>query len=126
VGNYLIEIDPYATHNSTWGIRDNPPKSSSYHKQKSDLAKREGYFCIHKFDWDEAGKLISLLQPRGAVGARRCQIKEVSKEDAKEFINSTHLQNYAKDLIRLGLYYENKLVSIMTFGKPRYNKKYDY
>jgi hypothetical protein len=35
VGNCLIEIDPYATHNSTWGIRDNPPKSASYHRQKS-------------------------------------------------------------------------------------------
>lgn len=126
VGDYLIEIDPYATHNSTWGIRDNPPKSSSYHKQKSDLAKREGYFCIHKFDWDEADKLISLLQPRVFVGARQCQVKEVTKEDAKEFIDSTHLQNYAKDLVRLGLYYKNQLVSIMTFGKPRYNTKCDY
>ena len=33
IGNYLVEIDPYATHNSTWGIRNNPPKSSNYHKQ---------------------------------------------------------------------------------------------
>lgn len=126
VGNYLIEIDPYATHNSTWGIRNNPPKSSNYHKQKSDLAKENGYVCIHVFDWDNPQKVINILKKTGSVGARECQIKEVAKDEATEFINAYHLQNYAKDDIRLGLYYENTLVSIMTFGKPRYNKKYDY
>ena len=126
VGNYLIEIDPYATHNSTWGIRDNPPKSSNYHKQKSELAKEKGYFCIHKFDWDDAQKLVALLQQKPHVGARECEIREVSKEEAKDFINCYHLQGYAQDSIRIGLYYKNSLVSIMTFGKPRYNKSYDY
>lgn len=126
VGNCLIEIDPYATHNSTWGIRNNLPKSSNYHKQKSNIAIDKGYSCIHKFDWDTTQKIINLLQPREQIGARECQIKEVPKEDAKEFIDRYHLQDYAKDTIRLGLYYKNNLVSIMTFGKPRYNKKYDY
>lgn len=126
IGKYLIEIDPYATHNSTWGIRNNPPKSSSYHKQKSDLAKANGYLCIHKFDWDDANKIVSLLLRKTQIGARECQVKEVTKEAAKDFINCYHLQDYAKDTVRLGLYYENNLISIMTFGKPRYNKKYDY
>ena len=126
VGNYLIEIDPYPTHNSTWGIRNNPPKSSNYHKQKSTLAKEKGYFCIHKFDWDEGQKIVKILDLKKRIGARECEVKEVPKDLAKEFLNIHHLQGYAQDTIRLGLYYENNLVSIMTFGKPRYNKKYDY
>ena len=126
VGNYLIEIDPYATHNSTWGIRNNPPKSSNYHKQKSDLAKENGYICIHKFDWDDSQKIINILKKNAKIGARDCQIKEVSKKEAEDFININHLQNYTKDTIRLGLYYDSRLVSIMTFGKPRYNKNYEY
>lgn len=126
IGNYLIEIDPYATHNSTWGIRTNPPKSSNYHKQKSDLAKETGYSCIHKFDWDDIQKIVNLIQTKNQIGARECQIQEVTKDEAKVFINQHHLQKYAKDDIRLGLYYNNNLVSIMTFGKPRYNKKYEY
>ena len=28
--------------------------------------------------------------------------------------------------MRLGLYYDDKLVQVMTFGKPRYNRRYDY
>lgn len=126
VGDYLIEVNPYATHNSSWGIRDNPPKSSNYHKQKSDIAIKKDYFCIHIFDWDDPQKIISLLRPKKQIGARKCTIKEVSIQEAKEFINQHHLQNYAQDSIRIGLYYENSLVSIMTFGKPRYNKKYSY
>lgn len=126
IGKYLIEINPYATHNSTWGIRNNPPKSSNYHKQKSKLAEEKGYFCVHKFDWDEAHKIVKLLQTKKQIGARECQIKEVSKEEAKDFINYYHLQNYTLDSIRIGLYYKNNLVSIMTFGQPRYNKNYEY
>lgn len=126
VGNCLIEIDPYATHNSTWGIRNNPPKSSNYHKQKSDIAKSAGYSCIHKFDWDDVQKTIKLLQSREPIGARECEVKDVSKEEAKEFLENNHLQDYAKDAVRLGLYYRDNLISIMTFGKPRYNKKYNY
>lgn len=126
IGKYFIEIDPYATHNSTWGIRSNSPKSSNYHKQKSDLAKKHGYFCVHKFDWDDSQKIIELLRQKQQIGARECQIREVSKEDAEKFIDYYHLQGYAKDNIRLGLYYADTLVSLMTFGKPRYNKKYEY
>lgn len=126
VGDCLVEINPYATHNSTWGIRNNPPKSTNYHKQKSDLAKENGYFCLHLFDWDNPNKLLKLLQSKNKIGARECVVKEVSKETAEEFVDKNHLQNYARDCIRLGLYYENTLVSIMTFGKPRYNKNYEY
>ena len=126
VGNCLIEVDPFATHNSTWVIRNHPPKSMNYHKQKSDLAKEKGYFCVHKFDWDDSNKIINLLQQRKQIGARLCQIRDVPKEEATEFINKYHLQNCAQDSIRLGLYCEDILVSIMTFGKPRYNKNYDY
>ena len=126
IGNYLIEINPYATHNSTWGIRNNPPKSTNYHIQKSNLAKENGYSCIHIFDWDEPSKVLNLLQLKTKIGARECQVKDVPKEEAEEFINKHHLQNYARDSVRLGLYYENTLISIMTFGKPRYNRKYNY
>lgn len=126
IGKYLIEIDPYATHNSTWGIRDNPPKSANYHRQKSDIAQEKGYFCVHKFDWDSSQKIVNRLLQKQRIGARSCQVKEVTKDVAKEFIDNHHLQGYAKDDVRLGLYHEDTLVSIMTFGKPRYNKKYEY
>ncbi|MBO6271662.1 hypothetical protein J6O48_02645 [bacterium] len=54
--------------------------------------------------------------------ARNCIIKEISYIEAKDFINQYHLQGYTIDKIRLGLFYNNELVSVMTFGKSRFNK----
>lgn len=125
VDNKLIEIDPFATHNSTWGIFGEPtPKD--YHYNKSKLAEESGYQCLHIFDWEDSDKIIRLLQNRKTIYARKCVLKEVSLEETKAYLNSYHLQGYAKDKIRLGLYYNNELISLMTFGKPRYNKNYEY
>lgn len=50
LGNYLLELDPYATHNSTWGIYNNP-KPIDYHRLKTLNALSENLKCIHIFDW---------------------------------------------------------------------------
>ena len=126
VNDILIELNPYATHHSTWGIRNNPPKSSNYHQQKSKLATDNGYFCIHIFDWDNQNKIIQMLKNKQRIYARECTIKEISASDAADYLDKNHLQGYAKDKIRLGLFYKDQLVSLMTFGAPRYNKKYEY
>lgn len=53
------------------------------------------------------------------IYARKCIIKQVSSSDANKFISENHLQGYINSSVRLGLYYNNELVSIMTFGKKR-------
>ena len=127
VDNNLIEIDPSTTHNSTWGLFNNP-KNKNYHFEKSRIARENNYRCIHIFDWDDEDKIIRLLKSNyEKIYARSCQIKEVNKEDCDKFLNVHHLQNTCNNQqIRLGLYYNDELVSIMTFGKPRYNKNYQY
>lgn len=125
IGSNFIEINPSATHNSTWGIFGEP-KEKDYHYNKTKLAKDNGYRCINVWDWDDENKIISLLLPRETIYARKCTLKEVDKLEAKKFIDDYHLQGYTKDNIRLGLYYNDELVSIMTFDKPRYNKNYEY
>lgn len=126
VGNTLIEIDPYPTHNSNWGIFDCDGLAKDYHFNKTKLASDNGYRCIHIFDWEDSNKIISLLKDRPTVYARKCTIMEVPIEQAKDFLDKYHLQGYAKDSSRYGLYLNDELISIMTFGKPRYNKKFEY
>jgi len=53
------------------------------------------------------------------IYARKCEIKNVSNIDAKQFLNDNHLQGFVNSKIQLGLYYEDELVSIMTFGRGR-------
>lgn len=127
VGNYLIEINPTATHNVTWSPYSDSGIDKKYHKNKSDNAIQYGYRCIHIWEWDDYNKVIKqLLLPRTKIYARNCIIRDVKLQEAKEFINKNHLQGYARDSIRLGLYYNNELVSIMTFGKPRYSLTAEY
>lgn len=128
VGNNLIEINPTATHNSTWGWRGNKEYGLDkyYHRDKNILAKNNGYRCICIWDWDDIDKIVSLLKRRESIYARKCIIKLTDVKEEKEFLNKYHLQGYIKSSIGIGLYYNNELVSIMTFGKPRYNKKYEW
>lgn len=126
LGNILVEIDPFATHNSTWGLYNNP-KNSYYHINKTKLAIENGYHCIHVWDWDNKNKIIELLKDKETVYARKCELKEPTKQETDLFLNKNHLQGTCKgQKIRIGLYYNNELIQIMTFGKPRYNKKYEY
>jgi len=125
-GKYLIELDPYATHNSTWGIRGNKEKPYTYHKDKSTLAADNGYFCIHIFDWDDQDKILNKFIPKIKINADDCILKEIDRLESKEFLNKYHPQNYTNDLIRYGLFYNDELVEVMTFGRPRYNKKYQW
>ena len=60
------------------------------------------------------------------LNARDCVIKEISFEEIKSFLNSNHLQGYIPSSINLGLYYNSELVEVMTFGKSRFNKDFDW
>ena len=109
VRNILIEVDPSSTHNSTWGVYKSPPKEKTYHSDKTKLAEKYGYRCIHIFDWDKFSNIIQLLIDRPRIYARSCVVKEVDKSLAKEFIDRNHLQGYVRDSVRFGLYHDNKL-----------------
>lgn len=128
IGNILIEINPTITHNSTFGIYNSDPKSSKYHIDKSNIAKDNGYHCVHVFDWDDQDKIIkTFLVTKEKVYARKCTIFEISSEEANVFLDQYHLQGVCRgNVINIGLFYENELVMIMCFGKPRYNKKYQW
>lgn len=71
-------------------------------------------------------KDIVLSRIRNIVGktekkiyARKCEIREISNTLKNEFLNRYHIQGEDKSSLRLGLYYRNKIVSVMTFSKSR-------
>lgn len=124
--NTFVEINPYVTHNSTYCIYNRNPINKYYHQNKSKIAKENGFRCIHVFDWDDINKISMLLNDRETVFGRKCKLNLVLKEDEKDFLNEYHIQGYVKSSVCVGLYYNNELVSLMSFGKPRYNKKYEW
>ena len=128
--NILIEIDPTYTHTvignhyNNWQYNE---KMIEYHLNKTNIAIQNGYHCIHIWDWDNWNKILQLIKPKQKLYARKLQLKEIDKKEANIFINSYHLQNNCYgNQINLGLFDNDQLVQIMTFGKPRYNKNYQY
>lgn len=124
--NVLIEIDPTYTHNAVGNHWTDVGLPSSYHRNKSRIAKEAGYRCIHVFDWDDWDKICMLLQPKTKIYARKCKIYRLNREVTDEFLNKYHIQGSVKgQVLRLGLVCDGQLVQVMTFGKSRYDKSAD-
>lgn len=82
---------------------------------------------VKAFPWESQDKVDLLGAPRNTVYARKCEVRDVPVADVKAFLEAYHLQGNVKgQKICLGLYYQNDLVEVMTFGTPRYNKKFQY
>lgn len=124
----LIEIDPTCTHNvvnTPWS--DHTNILPSYHRNKTDCANDAGYQCIHMFDWDDWHKVIDILKDKERVFARKCELKVIKQNEACEFEDLHHLQGRCRgQSVCYGLYKDDELVEVMTFGKPRYNNNYKW
>lgn len=120
VNNYLIEINPAETHNIDWSpFKKHQGKNKDYHKNKTLLANKYGYNCIHIWDWDSADKIIKyfLLTKQIKIDADNCLIQEIDAITAKIFIDINFIQPYQEADINLGLFYYNNLVAVMSFKK---------
>lgn len=97
------------------------------HRNKTLLAEKNGYRCIHIFDWDDPYKVALMFVPRKKVYARKCSVEKIDQKTANDFLKKYHLQGAAKGQTQCyALYLNGMTVSVMTFGKPRYNKHYEW
>ena len=121
----VIEINPTFTHSTVETMY--PAIDKNYHKEKTEYANKAGYRCINIWDWDDWDKIIQLIEPKQRLYARKLQFKEIDKDTANYFIDSNHIQGSCYgNSVNLGLYQDEELIQVMTFGKPRYNKNYQW
>ena len=125
VNNNLIEIDPTYTHNIVGNHWNKNGLDPNYHLEKTEIAEKNVYRCIHVFDWDRWDDIIDLVRPTQSVYARQCKIFRLKDKVAKEFIKENHIQGSCRgQMFFLGLVKDDQIYQVMSFGKPRYNKKY--
>lgn len=70
--------------------------------------------------------LSNSLQDKRRIGARQCTVRQVSVVDEREFLAQYHLQGYVASTMCYGLYYENELLQLMSFGRPRFSSNYEW
>ncbi len=125
--NIVLEIDPTYTHSSVPSHWMKEGIDKNYHFEKTTIANEHGYRCIHIFDWDDIDKVISVVKPTQSIYGRKCEVKEIDIRLANSFLNDFHLQGSTNGvIIALGLYYNYQLVEVMTLGRCRYNKNYEW
>lgn len=126
VDDILIEINPTYTHNVIGNHWNKEGLLEDYHLNKSKIAQQNGYKCIHIFDWDDVDKVLNMLIPKKRIYARKCSIYRLNTDVGDKFLQQYHLQGTCRgQLLYLGLVHEGELVQVMTFGRSRYDKKYD-
>lgn len=108
-------------------------KPDNYHLDKTEKCEDKDIKLIHIYedDWKYKNEIIKSILKNIffkndiKIGSRKCQIRNVSNNDTKIFLEKNHIQGYSVSSINYGLYYNNELVSLMTFIKLRkkINKK---
>lgn len=102
-------------------------KEPSYHINKFLQCEKQGIRLLSLWeDWiRNKPKIIeSILKSKlgiieDKIYARNCIIKEVPSKECSNFLNNNHIQGHSSSSIKLGLYYNDELVSVMTFSKSR-------
>jgi hypothetical protein len=104
-------------------------RSKNYHINKREFFEEKGIKIINiwedewKFKKDivESRILSKIGLIRERVYARKCKILPVNSKDLKIFLDKNHIQGHCYSKINIGLFYNNELVSVGTFGQLRKN-----
>jgi len=135
--NIGIEYNGLRWHSIRKDNIKNKNEIKNQHLKKTELCNNKNIQLFHIFEneWLNPIKkdiwksmiLNKINKTPNKIFARKCEIKELSIKEAKEFFENNHLQGYRNAKIKIGLFYDNILVSAMLFGTQSNNiKKYDY
>lgn len=106
-------------------------KNRNYHYQKYIECKKQNIQLIQIFS-DEIQEHLDIVLSRlknklgiydRSIFARKCIIKEIDYKNKKDFLEKYHLQGNDNSSICLGAFYNDELISVMTFSKKRFGCK---
>lgn len=113
-----------------WHSNDKLDKD--YHANKLDFFKEKDIRIVNIWedDWDFKREIVKsqidniLLKSKSKIYARKCTIKKINDSKlVREFLDKNHIQGYIRSSIKIGLYHDDELVSIMTFDNSEGRKK---
>jgi hypothetical protein len=126
--NIAIEFDGLYWHSEL-------KKDKDYHLNKTELCEEKDIRLIHIFEdeWLNKQEIVKsrikniLGITENQIYARKCKIMEIDNNTSINFLNDNHIQGSVNGSIRLGLFYNNELISLMIFNKSRLGigKKHD-
>ena len=119
-----FEFNGLYWHSEEW-------KERNYHLDKTLYFKERGIRIIHIWedDWDNKSGIIE-GQIRNWLGSntdriftRKCKVEILDKNICRDFLNDNHIQGNDHSSLKIGLFYGDELVSVMTFDNFEGRKK---
>jgi hypothetical protein len=121
--NLAIEFDGIYWHSVNAG------KDKNYHLEKTLECEKQGIQLLHIFEseWYNKKEIwksiiaakLGIFKRR--LYARKCSIQEIDSKAARAFLDKNHLSGFANAKVHLGLFHEEELVSVLSYGTSRFN-----
>ena len=125
---YIPELKIGFEYNGIYWHSDKIIKDKNYHLKKKEYFKEKDIdvIFIDEYDWENKNDLVkSMISNKIGINkkipARKTVFKEISSSEEREFLNANHVQGFAISSCRYGLYYNDGLVSVISFIKGRKN-----
>ncbi len=134
VDKFGIEYNGLYWHSDE--VREN--ETETYDKShlliKTKMCLEKGISLMHIFsdEWKYKKDICkSMIRNRlqlnlQKIFARKCRIVELSNEEFSSFLEDSHISGNVRSSIRLGLIYDNKIVSVLGLRKPLQKKWNEY
>lgn len=118
-----VEINGCYWHGLRIDNVENHSRLSSIHSLKADLARDNGIVLYQLWDFEINNNLDIIrsmvshkLNKSRKIYARNCEVKRIENGDVVDFFNKSHLQGYRSAKVNYGLYYDDLLISAVSFS----------
>jgi len=100
---------------------------------KTSLCEEKGIRLIHIFEDEWLHKkeivksrlksILNLIPKDNIIYGRKCTIKEINSKTKNIFLEENHIQGKDSSVVKIGAYYNDNLVAVMTFNKGNISRK---
>ena len=110
-------------------------KDNNYHLNKTEECEKLGIQLIHIWEdeWLYKREIIKSIilnklgKIKNKIYAIDCEIKKIDNNNlSREFLNNNNIQGFIGSKIKIGLFYEKELVSLMTFDNKNIINEGEY
>ena len=127
--NIGFEFNGLYWHSEPVLLHCNKSPTSDFEKMQYFQNQNIRVISIFEDEWEQKQDIVKsrlrniLKKTTSKIYARNCVVNEISSQDASQFCSQTHIMGTGRSNIRYGLYYNNELISVMTFSKNNISRK---
>lgn len=103
-------------------------KDGNYHLNKTNACKEKGVTLYHIFEdeWQYKKDIVKSMIKNilgctsESIYARKCIVREITSKECSDFLINNHIQGNCLGKVRIGLFHNEELISVMLLGHARH------